>query len=165
MTKKINIRSADPNDYNAIIAIFDSWRPDHWDSDYAKIYYREFFDNRDDCSQDKVFVGVADGRIVGVTGYCPDVYETDDICWLNWFYVHKDLQKRGYGGQLLDHVIEILKANKVRKLYVDTASYRFYRHAQELYENTGFKQEAVLKDYYGKGEHQVIFGMYLNGTV
>ncbi len=91
MSGELIIRPADPNDYEAIIAVFDSWAPDKWDKEYAERYYRDLFDNRHCHPKDEVFVGVVNGRIVGVSGYCQDLQETNDIHWLNWFYVHKDL--------------------------------------------------------------------------
>ena len=161
MSGKLKIRAANPDDYEGIIELFDSWAPYNWDKKFAVRYYRDFFNNRHCHHQDEVFVGVDNGGIVGVTGYCPDIQETDDIHWLNWFFVHKDFQKHGYGGLLLEHVIDILKAKKARKLYVDTTSYRFYERAKILYESRGFKYEGTLKDYYGKGEHQIILGMQI----
>lgn len=161
MTKKIIIRPACPDDYNTIIELFDSWYPDNWDSYYAKRYYRDFFDNPHFYLGDKVFVGIVDERIVGVTGYCPDPEETEGIYWLNWFYVHQDFIKHRYGGQLLDHVVEILKNKRARKFFVNTTSYGFYEKARNLYKAKGFEEEGVLKDFYEKGEHQVFFGMSL----
>lgn len=114
MTGQFKIRSAEPNDFNEIIDLFESWTPDNWDSDYAKRYYRNYFDNL--CPMHEVFVGTIGSKVVGVTGYCPETEETDDIYWLNWFYVHQDFNKLGYGRQLLDHVIGILKNKRARKL-------------------------------------------------
>ncbi len=162
MSGKLKIRVADPNDYDGIIELFDSWGSKNWDKKFAERYYRDFFDSRRCYQMDEVLVGLINGRIVGVTGYCPDIQETDDIHWLNWFYVHKDHQGYDYGKQLLDHVIEILTIRKARKLYVDTTSYRFYKRAKALYESRGFKYEGTLMDYYGKGEDQIILGMILN---
>ena len=162
MFGKLEIRIAEPIDYDEIIEVFDSWTRENWDKKYAERYYREFFDNRHCRPKDEVFVGVVNGRIVGVTGYCPDLQESDDIHWLNWFYVHKHFLNHGYGGLLLDHVIEILKTKKARKLYVDTTSNKLYEDAKALYESRGFIPEGTLKDYYGKGEDQIIYGMSLN---
>lgn len=161
MTGELKIRIAEPNDYEEIIKLFNSWTPDNWDTEYAVRYYRDFFDNRHCCPLDEVFVGAVNGKVVGVTGYCPDIDETNGIYWLNWFYVHRAHRMHGYGEQLLDHVIEALKIKKTRKLYVDTTSYRFYKKAKALYEKKGFTHEGTLEDYYEKGEHQIIFGMRL----
>jgi len=160
MTKKLNIRYAAPNDYGEIINVFESWGSDHWDTDSAAKYYRAFFNNHI-WSQHEVFVGEIGDKVVGVTGYCPDSEETEGIFWLNWFYVHKDFNKHGYGGQLLDYVIKKLKNKEARKLFVNTTSYRFYKSARDFYKDKGFKEEGILKDFYEKGEHQVFYGMSL----
>ena len=159
MPDKLNIRYASPADYGEIINIFESWGFDHWDTDYAAKYYRAFFNNC--CQGDEVFVLKISCKIVGVTGYCPDPEESDGIYWLNWFYVHKDYKDHGYGRKLLDYVINKLKNKDARKLFVNTTSYRFYKPARDLYKAKGFKEEGILKDFYGKGEHQVIFGLVL----
>lgn len=161
MAVELKIRAADPDDYDEIIELFDSWEPNNWDRKFAVKYYRDFFDNVHRCVMDEVFVGVVKGKIVGVTGYCPNDDKPNDTYWLNWFYIHKDSQKHGYGGLLLDHVIGILKDNKVRKLNVDTSSDWFYALARALYEGRRFSEVEVFKDYYGKGEDQIIFGMNL----
>jgi len=159
--KKLKIRTANSKDYDEIINIFNSWHPNIWDKVYAESYYRDFFSDTTGYPQDKVFVGILGRKVVGVTGYCQDCYKTAGIYWLNWFYVHKDYAGEGYGGQLLDYVIKKLKSKKARKLYVDTTSYRFYSDALALYRKTGFTNEAVLEDYYGKNEDQIIMGKNL----
>lgn len=164
MSKELKIRPANSDDYKGIIALFKSWYPDDWDTNCAKKYYQDYFGGKHGYPKDKVYVGILNKKILGVTGYCPDVCETEGIYWLNWFYVHKDFAQRGYGygHQLLNYVLKIIKAKKARKLYVDTTSYRFYAPAKKLYEDTGFIEEGVLKDYYGEDEHQIILGLNLN---
>ena len=62
----------------------------------------------------------------------------------------------------MDHVIELLSP-KIRKLYVNTGSRLLNLRALNLYLKKGFKIEAVLKDYYGEGEAQIMLGMnFLN---
>jgi len=157
MLEELEIRPAVLDDYDEIIKLFDNQ-----DKKFAVRYYKVFFDNRNCCPHDEVFVRVVEGKIVGVIGYCPDRLETDDIYWLSWFYVHEDFRGHGYDLELLDFVIDILKNKLVRKLYVDTSSFTSYKKAMALYEKTGFAHEGTLKDYYEKDEHQIIFGKHLN---
>ena len=157
MSEELEIRTANLDDYDAIIKLFDNQ-----DKEFAVRYYKVFFNNRNCCPLDEVFVRVVEGKIVGVIGYCPDRLETDDIYWLGWFYVHENFRRHGYGRELLDYVIDILKIKPVRKLYVDTSSFTSYKKAMALYKKTGFAYEGTLKDYYEKGEDQIILGKYLN---
>ena len=141
-----HIRPAKADDYDAIIEIFDSWKPQNYDTQYAIKYYQKFFSEIPCCQHDTVFVCENDGHVVGVTGYCPDD-ETNDVYWLNWYYVRKNLTSQGHGRFLLDFVIKELKENGARKLYVDTSEDQLYVRAIQLYKAMGFKEEARLKVY------------------
>ena len=66
MSGKLDIRIAEPIDYDEIIEVFDSWARKNWDKKYAERYYKNYFDNRHCRPKDEVFVGVVNGRIVGV---------------------------------------------------------------------------------------------------
>ena len=97
-------------------------------------------------------------KIIGVTGYWYDDYAESGIYWLGWTYVDPKYQRQGIGQKLLDRVIRELKKKKARKLYVDTSSRRLYRQALRFYLANGFKREGKFKDYYQKGEDQIVMG-------
>jgi len=153
--KGLTIRKAQAKDRNSIFEIFES-QDTKWDIPYARKYFDDYFNNIN--PDDMVFVGIVGGNIVAVTGYFPDSYEIDDVYWLNWHYTHKDYEGKGIGGKLLEHVIEMLSP-KIRKFYVNTGSRFLNLRALNLYLKKGFRIEAVLKDYYGKGEDQIVLGM------
>ena len=123
---------------------------------YAKQYYNSYFNG--DNPDDMVFAGEIDGKIVSVTGYSLDKSEIDDVYWLNWHYTHKDFEGQGIGGKLLEHMIEILSP-KARKLYVNMGWRLLNLRALNLYLKKSFRIEAVLRDYYGEGEDQIMLGM------
>ena len=158
------IREAESKDHDGIVQIFDSHKhrgEENWDKDAAKLYFDEFFKNKN-TSQDKVFVGTVDDNIVSVIGYYPERSENvKDVFWVGWFYTHETHGKKGYGKALLNHVISELKDKKARKLFVNTSSNDFYEPAVSLYLRMGFKQEGTLEDFYEKGESRLIFGMNL----
>jgi ribosomal protein S18 acetylase RimI-like enzyme len=154
----LEIGDARPEDLPAIEAIFRSWTPNHWDWPSAKRYYHQFFLDECRCSDDEVFVGEADGTVVGVTGYCADRLEVRDIYRLGWFYVQKGTRRQGYGECLLKFVIEKLKTQSAQKLYVDTSSEKLYKGAIGLYQKMGFREEGRVRDYYGEGEDKIIMG-------
>ena len=105
-----------------------------------------------------VFAREINGKIVSVTGYSLDKIETDDVYWLNWHYTHKDFEGQGIGGKLLEHMIEILSL-KARKFYVNMGWRLLNLRALNLYLKKGFRIEAVLRDYYGEDEDQIMLGM------
>ena len=152
--EKLIIRKAISKDKDRIFEIFES-QDTKWDIPYAKRYYDDYFNDAN--PDEMVFVGMVDDYIVAVTGYCPDS-DINDVYWLNWHYTHKDFEGKGIGGKLLDHVIEMLPP-KIRKFYVNTGSRLLNLRALNLYLKKGFKIEAVLKDYYGEGEDQIMLGI------
>ena len=152
--KGLTIRKAIAEDRNSIFEIFES-QDTKWDIPYARKYYDDYFN--DVKPDDMVFVGIVDSDIVAVTGYYQDA-DIDDVYWLNWHYTHKDYEGKSIGGKLLEYMIEILSP-KARKLYVNMGWRLLNLRALNLYLKKGFRIEAVLRDYYGEGEDQIILGM------
>ena len=159
VTNSIKIRMAVSKDKSAILSVIGSYRQ-KWDRPIAKKYYDVFFSTPECLKGDTVYVAVLHNKIVGVSGYFIDRYETD-YYWLGWFYIHKDWARNRYGEQLLKYVIEQLKKKKVKKLFVNTSSAPFYKGALAFYKRNGFKREAVIKNYYWNGEHQIILSKKL----
>lgn len=154
------IRHARREDMNEIEQIFLSYEP-AYDWHFARKYYEDFFGSPERHRGDAVLVGVSEGRVVGVVGLKSDWYEVNDIFWVGWFYVHKDVRGQAHGARLLDRVIREAKQRGGRKLYTDTSSFAFYKGAHHRYKALGFKLEAKLKDYYEEGEDQIIYALDL----
>jgi GNAT superfamily N-acetyltransferase len=154
------IRAARREDLESIEAVFRSHEADY-DWKFAKMYFRSYFSKPARHREEAVLLALFGDRVVGVIGYLPDSREARGIFWLGWFYVHRDEQGHGYGQKLLEHVVAEVKKRGARKLYTDTSSWPFYERAHRAYGKLGFKEEAMLRDFYGKGEHQVIYGLCL----
>lgn len=161
MEESFKIRPARTDDKDKILSLIGS-HPSKWDKRIAKRYYDHYFsDESSKCfSGDKVYVLTLRGEIIGVTGYSLDQYETNNY-WLGWFYIHKDYQNRDLGKELLEYVASRLRRKRVKKLFVDTSSDEFYERALTIYLKNGFRIEAVIKGYYGKGEDQIILSKTL----
>lgn len=157
---KLEIRAAKPEDMQSIEAVFRSHSPEY-DWKFARRYFQSFFTRPEVHEHDVVLVGIFEGRVVGLIGYLHDRREARGIFWLGWYYVHREEAGHGFGKKLLDHVITEVKKLGARKLYTDTSSWKFYDAAHHRYRELGFVKEATLKDFYEKGEHQVIYGMDL----
>jgi ribosomal protein S18 acetylase RimI-like enzyme len=149
------IKSAKIQDKDNILSVIGSHRF-KWDKPIAKKYYDDFFQSKSAFSKrDKVYVCVDGEEVIGVIGYCLDYYETNNY-WLGWFYIHKKYEGKGYGKKLLEYIIKKLQGKRVRKLFVNTSSNKFYLRALKMYLKYGFKEEAVIRDYYEDGENQII---------
>jgi GNAT superfamily N-acetyltransferase len=150
----LEIRAAQIRDKEQILSMIGSY-PFKWDKRIAKRYYDDYFKNSTCLKGDSVYVLTDNGNIIGVIGYTLDRYETRNY-WLGWFYVHSEYQGKGFAKKLLQYVIQKLKSKGVKRLFVDTSSYEVYNKALTMYLNNGFRIEAVIRDYYGRGEDQII---------
>lgn len=151
----LEIRSARIEDKDDILAVIGSY-PFKWDKRIARKYYDNYFPNKTTLFKgDEVYALVDGNEIIGVIGYFLDRFETKNY-WLGWFYVHRNYQGKAYGKKLLEYVIKKLKKEGVKKLFVDTSSNKFYSNALMTYLENGFRIEAVIRDYYERGEDQII---------
>ena len=159
ISSSISIRAAESEDKAKILSVIGSYGF-KWDRNSAKVYYDDYFSSSASLKGDTVYVAALNNKIIGVTGYSIDRYETDNY-WLSWFYIHKQYSRTGYGKQLLDFIIRKLKKKRKKRLFVNTSSYPFYEGALHFYLKCGFKIEATIKDYYWNGEDQIILSKRL----
>ena len=154
-----DIRTAQASYMNNILSVIGIYYF-KWDKPIAKRYYEDYFSgNSAPLKGDKVYVLTLDKKVIGVIGYSLDRYETKNY-WLGWFYVHKAHQGKNNGKQLLTFVEKKLKGKGVKKLFVDTSSYKTYKKALGFYLANGFRFEAAIKDYYEEGEDQIILSKF-----
>lgn len=149
------------DDIDVVVQIIGSH--DKWDAACARSNYEEYFDNLDKHSGEKNYVAVDEttSLVIGVCGYSRDKYNLEDVMWLNWFYVNMEFIGKGIGFELINYIIDKIKAQNIRKLYLDTSNGPTYDKAQAFYKQYGFILEAKLRNYYGNGEDFIIYGMDL----
>jgi len=150
----IKIRLARPEDEDEILSVIGSSQFP-WDRRNAKKYFEDYFDDIVPLRGDRTYILMLNSKIEGVIGYSVDRYETNN-CWINWFYVRKKYQGKGYGKKLISHLAMILKRKGIKKLFVETSMDESYRMALNIYLDQGFRIEAIIRDYYEKGEDQII---------
>lgn len=108
------------------------------------------------------FMFCEDGRnILGYTCFGP-VICTDGSFDLYWIAVHRDRQGRGIGRELLARTEEKIRGMGGQRIYIETASRDLYRPTRTFYQNAGYEREAVLKDYYSRGDSKIIFVKHLD---
>lgn len=151
------IVEATESDVEDILNVIGSHEVD-WDVSIAEKYYRDFFNYKEVFGDDKVYKISMNSKTIGVIGFSKDRYETDNY-WLGWFYVHNKFCRQGVGRRALKYVEGELSILGVKKLYVDTSSNAFYKDALVGYIKFGFKIEAIIKDYYGVNEDQLILSI------
>ena len=145
-----------PNDISEALTIINAHDED--DFAWAKTTYAESLDGQ--------YVLELNSRLIGVTGAVP-VEGTDRTYGISWTYLTKEFIGRGYGRILLDNIIEQIRNEGCRKVFVNTSDYfdpddgDIYRDARETYRAVGFIEEMKHADYYDKNEAQISYGMRL----
>lgn len=100
--------------------------------------------------------GELTGRMIGYTCYGP-IPGAPNRYDLYWIVVHHDFRQRGIGKSLLSKTEAIIRKKKGQRIYIDTSSRDQYRTTRMFYDACGFREEAMLKDFYGPGDHKVIY--------
>ena len=156
----IIIREANRRDLKDILRIINEY--ERYDLEFARRYYKRFFSNKSDeiTEKDKVYVAFFGEELAGVIGYCRDYFSTDYSYWLGWFVVKSKFRRNKIGTTLLGKVEKDLKARKKRKLFVSTEDYNAV--AKSFYTKNGFRTEGAVRDYYEKGEDQLIMSKTLS---
>jgi acetoin utilization deacetylase AcuC-like enzyme/GNAT superfamily N-acetyltransferase len=97
-----------------------------------------------------------DGRLDGYACFGP-IAGTEDGWDLYWIAVHPDLQGRGLGREIIRRAEDLMERQGARAIYVDTAGREQYAPTRRFYREMGYREEAVLPDFYAAGDAKVIF--------
>ncbi|MCK5726287.1 MAG: GNAT family N-acetyltransferase [Thiotrichaceae bacterium] len=152
------LREMKETDINAVVALIEAHDED--DAEQAEKEYREMGGHFDQ------YVLESEGNIIGITGYItpPSCERTH---WLSWTYIHPDHTNQGHGRTMLTELIDHIKAQEGRKLFIKVSDYvdeegkAVYAIALHLYRSLGFRVEITHKDFYDEGESQHILGLRL----
>lgn len=99
---------------------------------------------------------VEDGELLGFAYYAPAAM-TDRTWHLWWIVVRIDLQGRGLGGQLLDHLEDDIRSASGRVLFIETGSLPHYEPTRRFYVKHGYERHAELRDFYAAGDSMIVF--------
>jgi len=163
MNGSVNIKLAGQKDLRAILDLVRDY--ERYDVEFARRYYELYFSNNKITEKDQVYVARLNEKIIGVIGFSRDYFSSDYSYWLSWFVVDKKYRGEKEKGlnvakKLLKKVETELKKRKINKLFVSTEDTN--RQAKSFYAKNKFRTEAVLRDYYYKGEDQLVLSKMLN---
>ncbi len=105
-----------------------------------------------------IFAEDAAGRVVSYTcfGPIPCTVSSYDLYWIA---THNDCRGKGFGAHVMAKTIEAVKNMGGSKLVLNTSGQDMYKPTQGFYHKCGFELEAILKNYYAKGDDCLIFSM------
>ncbi len=158
----VEVKPMQTDDIDSVVEIIESHDED--DAEAARESYEEL-------GVDNQFVLTEHGKLIGVTGY-REANGADNTYWLSWTYLLPEKQGQKYGTSIVNSLLDHLKSNDARKIFVSTSDYRdeesgkdLYAAAKALYDSIGFKEEVRHRHYYEPDETQFIYGLRLADSV
>lgn len=104
-------------------------------------------------------VGELDGRVVGAAYYAPEPF--GDRVWnLHFLAADPSTQGAGVGSALLrdaEAAIRALGPEAARVMIIETSSTDQYARTRDFYIHHDFVEEARIREFYGPGDHKVVF--------
>ena len=95
-------------------------------------------------------------RVAGYAWYGP-IAGSDVSQDLYWIAVSPEWRGRGIGAFIMRKVEDAVRAQGARQIYADTSSSAKYAETRRFYLSQGFRQQALLPDFYRPGDGKVIF--------
>jgi len=97
-----------------------------------------------------------DGRVVGYTCYGP-VPLTAASFDLYWIAVDKAMHGRKLGRLLLQRSEELIRQAGGQQVYIETSNRPQYEPTRGFYLRCGYRQAALLENFYAPGDDKVIY--------
>lgn len=94
--------------------------------------------------------------------FCAPEKLTEGTYNLYLIAVCKNEQGSGIGTQMMNFMEKALQSKQVRILLVETSSLPEFELTRKFYDNLGFTREAVIREFYQKGEDKIVFWKKIN---
>lgn len=76
---------------------------------------------------------------------------------LYWIAVHPDFQGEGLGRKLMEKSEKRIREEGGTRIYVETSSRDQYAGTRTFYETLGYRQEAVITNFYRPSDSKIIY--------
>ena len=146
------IRPINKQDLSALKEVLDSI--ELFPSEYLDDMISDYFNNPE--TEDIWFTAIEEDKPVALA-YCAPEKFTEGTFNLYAIGVRKDYQGKKIGGRMIHYLEKELKTAGHRVLIVETSSSPDLALTREFYPKQGYKQVAVLPDFWTEGEDKVVF--------
>jgi ribosomal protein S18 acetylase RimI-like enzyme len=96
------------------------------------------------------------GEVLGYACYGP-IAGTAASFDLYWIAVDHTNRRRGLGQVLMAETERLIHQAGGRRVYIETSRRPQYAPTRRFYERSGYRVEAVLKDFYAPGDDKAIY--------
>jgi len=123
-------------------------------SEYLDEMISDYFNNAE--TEDHWFTFLIDEKPIAI-GYCVPEKLTEGTYNLLAIGVSQNAQRKGVASAMMEYIEQLLKQKKGRLLLVETSSDEAQIAARKLYQKIGYKQVAVIDDFWKDGEDKIVF--------
>ena len=127
-------------------ALFPSYLLDDMISDYLS----------NEKSTDIWFTTIDQGKPISI-GYCAPERLTEGTYNLYAIAVNKNQQGKGIGKKMMEYIENELRKNGNRILIVETSGKPEFELTREFYIKCNYKKQAVIPEFYEKGDDKIVF--------
>lgn len=130
-----------------------------FETEIAVELVKERLDKGEDSGYYFVFAE-ADGITVAYTCFGHD--EMTKSCFeLYWIVTHNDFRGKGIGKKLLEETYSQIRKKGGTMVVAETSGRPYYASTRAFYEKAGYTLEAVIRDYYDKGDDKCFYVKHL----
>lgn len=98
----------------------------------------------------------ADGVTAAYTCFGHD--EMTKSCFdLYWIVTHNDFRGKGIGKQILEETYRVARKMGCTMIIAETSGREHYKPTRAFYDSAGYTLEAVIRDYYDKGDDKCVY--------
>ena len=161
MTEEMQIRTTRPEEASAILAIADAVGVfDREEVAIVDELLREYVGDGPQKSGYYFLSCVQNGQVIGFACYGPRAM-TRGTFDLFWICSARGEQGKGVGSALLRQAEQAVRAAGGYLLIVETSNTPGYEAARRFYEAHAYRREAVIQDFYSKGDGLVLYSKRL----
>ena len=157
MTEEIQVRSTRPEEAPAILAITEEvgvFEPE----EVATLdeLLRAYIGDGPEKSGYYFLSCMQNGRVAGFACYGPHAL-TQATFDLYWIASMPSAQGKGVGDALLRQTEQNIRSSGGRLIIAETSTLPSYEPARRFYESHHYRREAVIQDFYSKGDGLVLY--------
>jgi ribosomal protein S18 acetylase RimI-like enzyme len=89
--------------------------------------------------------------------YCAPERMTEGTFNLYLIAIDKNQQGKGIGAEMMKYVENLLREKGNRILIVETSALPEFELTRKFYDKLSYKREAIIREFYQKGEDKVVF--------
>lgn len=123
-------------------------------SEYLDEMIADYFNNAE--TEELWFTCLIDEKPVAI-GYCVPEKLTEGTYNLLAIGVSQNAQRNGVASAMMEYIERALKDKEGRLLIVETSNVSAQEGARKFYHKIGYKQVAVIEDFWKEGEDKMIF--------